>query len=320
MHLRPAEFFTALIDTNGNEVVQYWYDAWGNHKVVDANGNKITSSTHIGNLNPFRYRGYYYDVETGLYFLQTRYYDPVVGRFLNRDSVNYADPSSIHGLNLYAYCLNNPVEYVDPTGHGWWDWLLGAGMIIGTVLFMGAIVASAGAVGALAGLGAASIGLSAGTVSTITTLATFGTYVVAGGVGIFGLSDAVEIISGGYNPIRDDFMGGNQSIYNTFNGIFYGAGSLAVFAGAFAPKILKSVATKWGAPKFAGGKIVGYEKTFMSLNGTWSFRIDATTHGSPKYHHNPHIHLLRPDVSQGGITYSVFNFWNLVEYFFFNFL
>ena len=115
--MRPAEFFTALIDTNGNTVVEYKYDAWGNHKVVDANGNEVTSSNHLGNLNPFRYRGYYYDRETGLYFLQTRYYDPVVGRFLNRDSVNYADPQTINGLNLYAYCLNNPVEYVNPTGN-----------------------------------------------------------------------------------------------------------------------------------------------------------------------------------------------------------
>ena len=86
--MRPAEFFTALIDTNGNEVVQYWYDAWGNHKVVTKSGVTITSSTNIGNLNPFRSRGYYYDVETGLYFSQTRYYDPEVGRFLNRDSVS----------------------------------------------------------------------------------------------------------------------------------------------------------------------------------------------------------------------------------------
>ena len=97
-------------------MVEYYYDAWGNHKVVDADGDEITDQNNIGNLNPFRYRGYYYDTETGLYFLQTRYYDPEVGRFLNRDSVEYADPETINGLNLYAYCLNNPVGYADPTG------------------------------------------------------------------------------------------------------------------------------------------------------------------------------------------------------------
>ena len=119
-------------------MVEYYYDAWGNHKVVDENGDEITSSTHIGNVNPFRYRGYYYDTETGLYFLQTRYYDPEVGRFLNRDSVQYADPETINGLNLYAYCLNNPVEYVDPTGQ-----------IVLTLLIMGVVGASVSAVSSI---------------------------------------------------------------------------------------------------------------------------------------------------------------------------
>ena len=124
-------------------VVQYWYDAWGNHKVVSANGTTITSSTHIGNVNPFRYRGYYYDTETGLYFLQTRYYDPEVGRFLNRDSVSYAAPEKIDGLNLYAYCLNNPVEYVDPTGHIVISFLLAGALVGFAVSFASSAVSQA---------------------------------------------------------------------------------------------------------------------------------------------------------------------------------
>ena len=108
--------FYVLIDNNGNTVVEYKYDAWGNHKVVDANGNEITSSTHIGNLNPFRYRGYYYDVETGLYFLKSRYYDPEVGRFISLDNVFYVNNCRINGVNLYAYCINNPVMYIDTIG------------------------------------------------------------------------------------------------------------------------------------------------------------------------------------------------------------
>lgn len=71
-------------------MVQYVYDAWGNHAVLDANGNDLTDTSHIGNRNPFRYRGYFYDVETGLYYLQTRYYDPEIGHFLNMDDVSYA--------------------------------------------------------------------------------------------------------------------------------------------------------------------------------------------------------------------------------------
>ena len=74
--------FRAILDTNGAVVVKYVYDAWGNHLVLDANGQPITDANHIGNLNPFRYRGYYYDRETGLYYLKSRYYDPVVGKIL----------------------------------------------------------------------------------------------------------------------------------------------------------------------------------------------------------------------------------------------
>ena len=105
----------ALIDNNGAIVVEYKYDAWGNHEAVVADGNYVT----LANLNPFRYRGYYYDSETGLYFLQTRYYDPETGRFISRDSIKYADPETICGLNLYAYCGNNPVMFTDLLGTSW---------------------------------------------------------------------------------------------------------------------------------------------------------------------------------------------------------
>ena len=102
----------ALIDNTGDVVVEYKYDAWGNHEAIVANEAYVA----LANLNPFRYRGYYFDEETGLYFLQTRYYDPEVGRFIFRDSIEYAGPETICGLNLYAYCGNNPVMNVDPSG------------------------------------------------------------------------------------------------------------------------------------------------------------------------------------------------------------
>ena len=125
----------AIIDSNGNIVVQYNYDAWGNHKVLNASGVEIVTVNDIGNLNPFRYRGYYYDTETGLYYLQTRYYDPIVGRFISRDSIEYADPESINGINLYAYCGNNPVMHSDPYGTTeWWEWLIGGLIVIGLVV------------------------------------------------------------------------------------------------------------------------------------------------------------------------------------------
>ena len=111
----------AILDTNANVVVQYVYDGWGNHKVLDANGFAVTDQTHVGNVNPIRYRGYYYDVETGLYYLKSRYYDPTIGRFISPDSVDFLNPDTINGLNLYAYCGNNPVMNVDPNGNDWWN-------------------------------------------------------------------------------------------------------------------------------------------------------------------------------------------------------
>ncbi len=94
----------------------YEYDAWGNTlSVTDQNGNAITSATHIGNLNPFRYRGYYLDTETGLYYLMSRYYDPVTHRFVNADGY-FQSGENVLDSNMSAYCGNNPIMNSDPTG------------------------------------------------------------------------------------------------------------------------------------------------------------------------------------------------------------
>ena len=101
---------TTIYDCYGNWEAGYEYDLWGN----------ITSggSSGIAKENPFRYRGYYYDSETGFYYLQSRYYDPEICRFINADNLEL--PSTLSGtpghLNLYAYCNNNPVMYSDPRG------------------------------------------------------------------------------------------------------------------------------------------------------------------------------------------------------------
>ncbi len=93
-------------------------------------------------LNPFRYRGYYYDTETELYYLQTRYYDPELGRFISQDSLEYADPETINGLNLYAYCGNNPVMNVDPSGKSLLLFLcvLGGIVLAGVINGVGAVI------------------------------------------------------------------------------------------------------------------------------------------------------------------------------------
>ena len=107
-------------------------DAWGNHKVLDAAGTENTSDDFIGNINPIRYRGYYYDAEVGLYYLKSRYYDPEGGRFISPDDTEYLDPEKLDGLNLYAYCLNNPVMYVDPDGN--FVWFIVAAFAVGFVV------------------------------------------------------------------------------------------------------------------------------------------------------------------------------------------
>ena len=98
-----------IYDSCWNLLGLYEYDAWGN--LLSQVGSEIL------NINPFRYRGYYYDAETGLYYLNSRYYDPEIGRFISPDSLDYLEPETCNGLNLYAYCGNNPVMFFDPTGH-----------------------------------------------------------------------------------------------------------------------------------------------------------------------------------------------------------
>lgn len=71
----------------------------------------------LGVDNPFRYRGYYYDAESGLYYLQTRYYDPATGRFINADGQISGVGGDIRGYNLFAYCFNNPINMIDPSGN-----------------------------------------------------------------------------------------------------------------------------------------------------------------------------------------------------------
>ena len=98
-----------IIDGEGETLVTYVYDAWGN--ILLSSGN-----AELQRLNPFMYRGYYRDRETGWYYLNSRYYDPSVCRFINADDIGYINPESLNGLNLYVYCGNNPVMGYDPSG------------------------------------------------------------------------------------------------------------------------------------------------------------------------------------------------------------
>ena len=115
----------AILDGTGTKVVEYAYDAWGNTILTVDN-----SRTNLAAVNPLRYRGYIYDGPTGCYYLQSRYYNPKIGRFISAD--NY--PSTGQGLtgnNMFAYCGNNPVSRNDEGGE-WWNVVIGA--VVGAVV------------------------------------------------------------------------------------------------------------------------------------------------------------------------------------------
>lgn len=104
----------AVYDAAGNKHISYTYDAWGNFSTTY---HDAYSTTSHADLNPFRYRGYYYDSELGMYYLQSRYYDPVICRFINPDGAVSGVGGELLGCNMYVYGFNNPVIYTDYDGN-----------------------------------------------------------------------------------------------------------------------------------------------------------------------------------------------------------
>ena len=113
---------TGLVNASGTRVVTYTYDAWG---------NILSQSGSMASTNPLRYRGYYYDSETGFYYLQSRYYDPATRRFINADVYSSTDSSDAVSCNMFAYCGNNPTSRSDETGD-FWNFIVGA--VVGAVV------------------------------------------------------------------------------------------------------------------------------------------------------------------------------------------
>ena len=150
----------ALLNANGTLAASYNYGAWGNYSVHGADGKKTTDATFIGHINPLRYRGYYYDRETRLYYLQSRYYDFANCRFINADTFATTDANGFLSANMFAYCENNPIMRTDESGE-FFNTVIGAvvgatfgavsAAIAGTSIWGGAL---SGAVsGAIAGFG-----------------------------------------------------------------------------------------------------------------------------------------------------------------------
>ncbi len=145
---------TKIIDVNGNTKAEYTYNSWG--RVLSVTGN-----TTIVNVNSFIYKGYYYDTETSLYYCNSRYYDPSVGRWISADDSSYLDPKTINGINLWAYCGNNPVMGYDPEGT--WNWKKFWKGVLTTVVIVAVVVVVA-----------VSLGVAAGTIATVAVAAGLG--------------------------------------------------------------------------------------------------------------------------------------------------
>ena len=217
-----------IYDGNGSLVAQYVYDAWGNHKVLNANGTEMTDESFIGKVNPIRYRGYYYDEETGLYYLQSRYYDPEVGRFINADDIDYIEPETLMGCNLYAYCGNNPVMYVDPSGHAFFlvallitalGGAIAGGIIGGTTAYfkgdnvLGGFLSGfliGGALGASMALGGATMLTIAGKAVSGFITATTVMGKLALGVGMAVTSFNISMVAGAFGYAINESMNGRE--------------------------------------------------------------------------------------------------------------
>ena len=209
-------------------VATYSYDPWGTPTgIYDANGNAISQTAYnVAAYNPFRYRGYRYDGDTRLYYLQSRYYDPAVGRFINADSPNFAltNPYSdgITDKNYFAYCDNNPVMRKDDGGELFKEIAIGA--VVGGIAgaFWGGLTAAATGDNIAKGVvsGAISGAVSGGVSAAAVEIKTIGTIAKA----------TIGAIGGGISAVASYRHGGNANIAGTISAAVTGAASGAISA------------------------------------------------------------------------------------------
>ena len=297
----PQGNIVAILDNQGKTVVKYVYDAWGNHAVLCLNRVQLENDVYtevftdqdgtfdvgyevyqaLGKTNPFRYRSYYFDTETELYYLKSRYYDPEVGRFITIDDISYLDPESINGLNLYAYCGNNPVMFIDETGKApkWWQSILiGVGIIVGAAIIATAISFTGG--------GAAAFFIAAGKVilGGIKVAVTVGI-----GSGIIRAGKTV-ITGGTINEVGQSFVLGFADGF--LAGSIYAGGSMLLSAGVYKISGLFNKGYGWSIGKLMGGyqtpqtpgiSIITYKG---GVNGGRSFGIDIDIFNGLHYHTN----------------------------------
>ncbi|MBP3560402.1 MAG: RHS repeat-associated core domain-containing protein, partial [Clostridia bacterium] len=229
----------AIADSSGTVVTRYTYDSWG--KLISVTGNAL-----LGTLNPIRYRSYYYDNESGMYYLQSRYYNPEIGRFICADEVDVVSvspDSANYDKNLFAYCDNNPVVRADSSGYIWhivggaaFGSLFAGIMTIGSNLLSGESVTKglatsmvAGAAsGALAASGIGIVGMVAGNTAISMVENGVNQIIENNGFDNFDVKDMVKdgVVGGTFAAIGGKGSGskhltnlGKQSVKRTFNAV-----------------------------------------------------------------------------------------------------
>ena len=184
----------AIYGDNGTKYANYYYNAWGSHTTEYYNGGHTVTAIK---RNPIRYRGYYYDIDLDLYYLQSRYYDSSVSRFISPDAPeNLGVDQTLISYNLYAYCSNNPVMHTDPTGCFIGSIVI-ASTIVGGLLGAFSAAATGGNIveGAVEGVLTGAISSILGTTTPLSTFATVATATFTGFVidltiqGIFNSQD-----------------------------------------------------------------------------------------------------------------------------------
>ena len=151
-----------LLNSTQQIVATYRYDPY--ERIID---EWINPTDDIGTINPLRYRGYYYDSETGFYYLQSRYYDPEIGRFISNDSFATTDRHDLLSCNMFAYCLNDPVNRIDEGGElSVWAT---TGLIVGTVFCGAAVTVLTCGVGTATLAGTIAVGAAKGTLIGVVT-------------------------------------------------------------------------------------------------------------------------------------------------------
>ena len=204
-----------ILDSNGNLVVKYEYDAWGKQLLTEG-----LLANVLGRDNPFRYRGYVYDEETGIYYLFNRYYSPEMERWINADRVISGTGGGVLGNNVFAYCINSPINMSDATGN-WPKWLEKAVKVVSVAVVAVAVVTTA-------------VAVSAFTAGTGSVIAVYGASVLLGAA-LSGINGGIANESNG-NSYANGYVGGFfsgaiQSLASWFSGGTIWGGALGSSVG-----------------------------------------------------------------------------------------